>query len=167
MKVTKFTRDQVIGDTLFTLADGRRVCATNVQAKHGRAYLPRRFKKTAAHRSAPRPEPVSKHTSCFVLVDVATLPEPSLTNTDRIIKSQVQSSHLTLTGTVLTLLGKGDILVLDDSQARLENDEMTLFKTAKIVQAESFQAGPIYFTNFTAYSSSRSSSGAGAPHEEN
>ncbi|CAN5845603.1 hypothetical protein BH11VER1_BH11VER1_23380 [soil metagenome] len=165
MKVTKFTRDQIIGDTLLSLPDGRKVCGTNIHAKHSRAFLPRRFKKTAEQRSAPRPEPVSKHTSCFVLVDIEHLPAPSASNTERIIKTQIQSSHLTLTGTVLTLLNKGDVLVLDDTQARLENDEMTLFKTAKVAYAEAFQAGPIFFTNFTAYSSSRSTSGGGAPHE--
>lgn len=165
MKVTKFARDQVIGDTLFTMADGRKVAATNVHAKHGRAYLPRRFKKTTESRAAPRPELASKHTSCFVLVDVATLQDPRTKSTDNIIKAQIQSSHLTLKGTALTLLNKGDIFMLDDSQARLENDEMTLFKSAKIAFAEAFQAGPIFFTNFTAYSSSRSQHSSGAPKE--
>lgn len=165
MKVTKFASDQVIGDTLFTMADGRKVAATNVHAKHGRAYLPRRFKKTTESRSAPRPQPVSKHTSCIVFVDIENLPDPRTQSTDRIVKAQIQSSHLTLKGTALTLLNKGDIFMLDDSQARLENDETTLFKSAKIVFAEAFQAGPIFFTNFTAYSSSRSQNSSGAPRE--
>ncbi len=165
MKVTKFAREQVIGDTLFTLADGRKLAATNVHAKHGRAYLPRRFKKTTESRSAPRPELASKHTSCFVLVDVSNLPDPRTQSVDRIIKAQIQSSHLTLTGTALALMNIGDVLILDDTQARLDNDETTLFKTAKVVSAESFQAGPIFFTNFKAYSSSRSQNSAGAPKE--
>lgn len=159
MNAVKFTQENQIGDTMLTLMDGRRMCASNVHARHERNRMPSQVTPEEALSVTQGHEPVSKQTRCIVLINQSGTSGHALDqtqkNTDEIYLTQVESSHLTLTGTAMGKLAKGDVIILTDVMAKLEDDNQALFRTAKVVSAMTNIEDNTIISHFKAYSSCR------------
>lgn len=165
MNAIKFTQENPIGDTMLTLMDGRRMCASNVHARHERNRMPSQVTPEEALSVTQAQEPLSKQTRCIVLVNPSGSSGHQLNqsqkDTAEVYLTQVESSHLTLTGTAMGKLSKGDVIILSDDMAKLEDDNHALFRTAKVVSSMTSIEDNTIISHFKAYSSCRTKGSGG------
>lgn len=145
---------------MLTLLDGRKICASNVHARHERNRLPTQVTQEEALSVTQVHEPLSKQTRCIVLISPSGNGNQSGNkknkDTSEVYLSQLQSSHLTITGTAMGKLAKGDVIILNDTLAKLEDDQQALFRTAKVVSSVTNIEDNTFLSNFKAYSSCQS-----------
>jgi len=158
-KPVKFTQENLIGDTMLTLLDGRKICASNVHVRHERNRVPTQVTQEEALSVPQVHEPLSKQTRCIVLISPSgNVGQSAKQNKDtsEVYLSQLQSSHLTITGSAMGKLAKGDVIILSDALAKLEDDHQALFRTAKVVSSVTNIEDNTFISNFKAYSSCQS-----------
>lgn len=169
MNASKFTQENQIGDTMLTLMDGRRMCASNVHARHERNRMPSQVTPEEAMSVTQTQEPLSKQTRCIVIMNPSGGSGHQLNQTQKdtaeVYLNQVESSHLTLTGTAMGKLAKGDIIILTDEMAKLEDDNYPLFRTAKVVSSMTNIEDNTIISHFKAYSSCRTRNNGENPAE--
>lgn len=159
MKSVKFTQENLIGDTMLTLFDGRKICASNIHVRHERNRVPTQITQEEALSVTQTHEPLSKQTRCIVLIaptNKASNPDAPNKNSSEVHLAQLQSSHLTITGSAMGKLAVGDIIILSDALAKLEDDQQALFRTAKVVSSVTSIEDNTFISNFKAYSSCKS-----------